>query len=1044
MNKIKGLTGVLLFAVLFSFIPHAFAQKSAVYTDKDAAFKQGIDLFEKMQYASAQDVFVHVSRGISDHNSLVRAEADYYTARCAMELFHKDAEYLLKKFIASYPENPKVRDVYFNLGKYNYRKKNYKDAIVWFNKVEVYDLNETDKAEYYFKRGYSLLEKDSMVAAKNDFDEIREKKTKYSSPATYYHAHILYREKLYESSLAEFLSLEKDPTFGVVVPYYIAQIYYLQHKYKEVMLYAPALLDSSNTKRAPELARILGESYFKSNKFKESIPFLERYRKSAALNRSDSYELGFAYYMNSDYDQAIALFKDAVGGDDSLAQNSWYHLGNCYLKKENKQFAQNAFSEASRLHFDRQIREDALFVFAELTYELSYSPFNEAIKALQQYISEYPNSPRSDEAYSYLVKINLVTKNYEDALKSIENIKALPEILKPVYQQIAYNRGVELYNNFDYDGAIRLFGKSMKYPVDPVTTALAKYWIAEASYQKAEKKGDENLYETAIANYKLYMIEPGAPRTKMYNAIEYHIGYSLFHEKDYGGAVVAFRKYVMQKNEPAEKIFNAYLRIGDGYYVTKEFANAEEYYGLAAQTKTGKNTDKDYALYQRGMALGLVKKYEGKISTLGSLLNMYPKSTYTAASKYEMAHTYQLLNRPDEAIPYYQKLITENNGSPYMLKAYAQLGLIYDNKNDPDNALAYYKKVVSTDRNTDDARDAQLQIKQIYSDKKDPDGWEEWNKSQGINLATSSYDSIAFKGAKDFYTQGDCEQGISYFAKYILKYPSGIFIADANFMKAECDLKLKNMDAALVGYNYILSLPQNKYTESSLRRSAAICFNRNDYKGAFDFYAKLENVPQYALDARIGMMRSAWALKDYENAPIAANKVLTSDNVSADILTEAHLTIARSAMQKQNYDLAYNEYSLTLAGSKNENAAEGAFYLAQIQYIRKEYKEAEKSIFDLIKQHAGYKIWVGKSFLLLSDNYLALNDTFQAKFVLNNFIEHTDLADLKTQAQDKLNKITEAEKSKAQGKQENEIAVPMNNEKDKKLFEDEKKGGRQQ
>ena len=260
-------------------------------------------------------------------------------------------------------------------------------------------------------------------------------------------------------------------------------------------------------------------------------------------------------------------------------------------------------------------------------------------------------------------------------------------------------------------------------------------------------------------------------------------------------------------------------------------------------------------------------------------------------------------------------------------------------------------------------------------------------------------------------------------------------------MKAECDLKSKNTEAALGGYNYILSLPPNKYTESSLRRAAAICFNKNDYKAAFDNYAKLENVPQYALDARIGMMRSAWGLKDYDNAPIAANKVLTSDNVSADILNEAHLTIARCAMQKLNYDLAYNEYALTMAGSKNENAAESAYYLAQIKYLRKDYKDAEKNIFEMMKEQAGYKVWVGKAFILLSDNYLALNDTFQAKFVLNNFIEHTDLSDLKIQAQEKLNKIIESEKARTPGKIEPEITVPMNNEKDKKLFEEEKKGG---
>lgn len=1044
MNKIKGSVAVLAFAILMFFVLPAGAQKSAIYTDRNADFRQGLDLFEKKQFASAQSCFIRTSHSQTDKHTLLCSESDYYAALCAMELFHKDAEYLLKKFILDYPESPRVRAVYFNLGKYNYRKKVYKDAIDWFNKVEVYDLNEEEKSEFYFKRGYSLLEKDSSGKAKNDFAEIKDKDTKYSPPASYYHAHILYSEKNYESALLGFQKLEKDATFGAVVPYYIAQIYYLQHKYEDVIAYAPALLDSASTKRAPELARILGESFFKTGKFKESIPYLERYHKSSALNRSDSYELGFAYYMMGDYDPAIASFKEVVGVGDSLAQNTWYHLGDCYLKKSNKYFAQNAFEEASRLHFDRGIREDALFNFAELTYELSFSPFNEAIKALQQYISEYPNSPRSDEAYAYLVKINLVTKNYEDALKSIESIKTMKEILKPVYQQIAYNRGVELYNNFNFEAATAHFSKALKYPIDPVTNALSRFWTAEATYQLAEKRGDKALYETASEEYKAYQEEPGAPLTRMYNALQYNIGYARFQLNDYPQAITAFRKYVMQKAETPEKICNAYIRIGDCYYVTKDFSNAADYYDQAFNTKTGKKSEKDYALYQEAMALGIEKKYDAKVSKMLSLLNMYPVSTYGPATKYELAHTYQLMNKPGDAITYYKKLIAENNGSAYVRKSYAQLGLIYYNQNDLDNALASYQKLVRTDKNSDEAKDAQGQIRQIYIDRKDPDGLIIWDQSQGFNIATSAYDSIAFNAAKVDYTAGNCNGAVSAFAKYIQKYPSGIFILSANFMKAECDLKNSNLDAALGGYNYILSQPQNEFTENSLRRAAAICFNRNDFKPAYDNYAKLETNPQYANDARVGMMRAAWGLKDYENAPVAANKVLTTDNVSPELAGEAHYIIARSAMEKQNYDLAFNEYSITQAGSKNERGAEAAYNCALIQYIRKDYKKAEKDLFDIIKQQAGYKNWVGKSFLLLSDNYLALNDTFHAKLILKNFIDHTDIPELKVKAQEKLTNIETDEKTKEKGKTEKEVTVPGNNERDKKLFEDEKKGGNPQ
>jgi len=45
----------------------------------------------------------------------------------------------------------------------------------------------------------------------------------------------------------------------------------------------------------------------------------------------------------SNYDKAIPLFQDLAYSNDSLAQNACYHLGECYIKTNQKQFARNAF-----------------------------------------------------------------------------------------------------------------------------------------------------------------------------------------------------------------------------------------------------------------------------------------------------------------------------------------------------------------------------------------------------------------------------------------------------------------------------------------------------------------------------------------------------------------------------------------------------------------------------------------------------------------------------------------------------------------------------
>src|SRR5665811_1909155 len=141
--------------------------------------------------------------------------------------------------------------------------------------------------------------------------------------------------------------------------------------------------------------------------------------------------LGYCYYLNNAEAKAIKFLEIASKGKDELAQNAYYHLADCYVVTNDKNKARQAFEAASGFDFDPKIKEDALFNYAKLTYELSYSPFNETIKAFDKYISLYPSSERNAEAYRILTEVYMVTKNYKDAITSIEKIKVkTPTILR--------------------------------------------------------------------------------------------------------------------------------------------------------------------------------------------------------------------------------------------------------------------------------------------------------------------------------------------------------------------------------------------------------------------------------------------------------------------------------------------------------------------------------------------------------------------------------------------------------------------------------------
>ena len=91
------------------------------------------------------------------------------------------------------------------------------------------------------------------------------------------------------------------------------------------------------------------------------------------------------------------------------------------------------------IDFDPKIKEDALFSFAKISYELSMHPYNDAIVAFEEFINTYPNSTKLNNAYEFLIAVYYTTKNYKAALNSLENINVLDLKLQEAYQKILSN-----------------------------------------------------------------------------------------------------------------------------------------------------------------------------------------------------------------------------------------------------------------------------------------------------------------------------------------------------------------------------------------------------------------------------------------------------------------------------------------------------------------------------------------------------------------------------------------------------------------------------
>ncbi len=1013
----------ITFIVLSAVCLHA--QKTAVYKQPAASYRDAIELFEKEKFGAAREMFSQVILQINDNKSIITADATFYAAVCAAELFNKDAEYELRSFIYNYPENSKINLAWFRLGSYQYAIAKYKPAVESFDKVDIYDLTTNQLTAYYFKKGYANFVNQDFEKAKKSFAELKDGKSQYAAPAAYYYAHILYLEKNYQTALLHFEKLTKDENFGMVVPYYITQIYYLQGKYDELLKVAPELLKTSTPKRAPEIARLIGESYYKTNRYAEAIPYLKLYQEKATvrIERQDNYQLGYAYYKAGIYDTAIVEFKKMITEEDTLTQNAQYHLADCYVRTNQKKFARTSFLAAYKLGFDKTITEDALFQFAKLSNELALNPFNDAIESFNKYIKDYPKSPRVDEANAYLVDIYISTKNYKDALQSIENIRKKDARLLEAYQRIAYNRGVELFNEGKFEESQLLFKKAIENDYNDPLVALSHNWIGEAYFRMNES-------ENALKAYKKFQVSAGAYSLPEYNTSNYNIGYIYFQQKNYTEALTSFKKFNLNaKNENITLKNDALLRTADCYFINKEFANAIEYYDQAIALK---QPDNDYALYQKALSLGAQGKFESKIATLTILVNQQKKSTYMAAAIYELAGTYLIAENNEKALQYFEEITYNYPNSTYAKDAMLKIGLIHYNMRHNEIAIQTLEKVIKKYPGTTSAKEALITMKNIYIDMNNVDEFIDKVKAYpSANISNEEQDSITYIAVENRYMDGDCLKAIAGFANYIQKFPTGVFLVSANFYKAECDYKSGNIADALTGYEYVLNTPKSKFSEKALLNAADIAYKQKNYEKALSYYQKLETTAEFnnnILTARVGVMRSSFQLKKYDIAIASSTILMNTPKISNEYMDEAHYTIAKSALATDSISLAQTEFGI-LAKSKNgEISAEAKYYIALIQYQMGNYIKAESIIYEYISAAPSSEFWLAKILILWSDIYVQQGNLPQAKATLQSIIDKYEGAELVKIANDKYNAILLLEKQAEDAKKKELEDKEKNNE----------------
>ena len=1000
-------------------------QQTLYHTRDDSRYQRGLELYQNGKYSAAQQIFHDLATENESSNTEIASRSEYYESMCALKLFNKDAEFLVTRYIANNVESPYTNSAYFALANYFYQSKSYGHAQEYYEKVDFIQLSKNEQAEYHFKSGYCYFIKNDLDNARYAFGEIKDIDTKYTAPALYYYSHINYLQKNYQTALDGFLRLRTDENFGPIVPYYITHIYFVQKKYNEVIEYAPSLMKNVSEKRMAEVSRIIGESYYELEKYTEALPYLEKYmEKASSVSSEDKYELAYVYYKTGELQKAAKHFASISGDTTPLSQNALYHLADCYLKLNDKNSARMAFSSASKMDFNADIQEDALFNYALVTYETSSSPFNEAIQGFNDYLVRYPASRRSDEAYHYLVLAYLNAKNYKLALASIEKIRKKDNEIMAAYQRITYYRGLELFNDLRFDEAIQLLDLSADNGRnDPKLMALCSYWKGEALY----RKGD---YPQALEQYATFLSQAAAAGTEENRLAHYNSGYCHFKQKQYPEALVWFKKFLSLSGQKPDKTYSDALnRTADCYFIQTDYTMAIQYYDQCIKVD---ETGVDYALFQKGFTLGILGKHAEKIQVLTGLISAWPSTTYKADALYQIAESYVRSGQPDKAAEFFKKVMNDFPSSSYVRKALVSLGLLYYNANRYDESVQYYKKAIQDYPGTEEAQNALTGLKNVYVDMNEVDTYFAYTKDLGAlaNVDTHEQDSLSYVSAEKLYMAGDCGRSIRSLTSYIQNHPDGSFLLNAHFYKGDCNYKLNQLEDAVQSFDYVISRPMNMFTEVALQGASRIRYGQKNYAGALAYYLKLESVAESkanVLEARIGMLRCYYMLEDYKEVTATADRILLTEKLPADLERETRFKKAKSLLSTDRQMLALNEFQLVAKEVKSAEGAESKYRVAEIYFSRKDYENAEKEIVDFSDKTTPHQYWMAKSFILWSDIFVMKGNTFQAVQTLQSILDYYENADdgILSLAREKYKVLTEkqAPPEKAAEQQELEIDV---------------------
>ncbi len=958
----------------------ALAQHTQTYQQADLAFRNGIQLFEKQLFSAAKQQFATYLQQAENTHAL---QAEYYQLLCALQLKEPEMEGKIKDFAARYAGSLQVILLYRQTANYFFEQQDYDNTIAYYTPVAANKLQTPEDFQAAFQLGYAYFEKKKYDEALEKFAAVKQNENTYTSAACYYSGAIYFLQKIDNEAISNLEKAQTSAQYQAAAEGILPLIYYRQGRYNEVIEFVKRI-ENRGEQPNEKLLLVAANSCYEKQDFQQATNYFESYAQTAKnLEKSTKYRFAFSSAEVGKNNQAIDFFSQVAEGQDSLAQNAAYNLGILYLDTQNKPLAINAFDKVRKMTFDIKLEEQSAWNYAKLSFELK--DFSNTIRACEFFLQKYPNSPHEDDISHLLTESYLFAGNYTEALSYLDKVATKSKKMQAAYQRLAYNQAVELFNADNYAKAEDLLRKSLKFQSNKDLANSAYYWLGEM-YSYQEK------YDSALVYYNRLNSS-----SAVYQEAFYGKGYAAYNLKDYETAKRNFEQYLAVGTQPQNKA-DAKLRLADCYFVAKDYEAALDNYAEAEQKQ---GADLEYLYYQKATVLANQEKPDEALRYLDKLLVQYPNSKYYELALFRKGLVHFDHNSKGAALAVFSDLITQKPQSSLVPDALLKRAICYQLQNEQEKAITDYTQLLKQHSAHATAEEA-IQALQDLNEKgyHIPDYEELSNNFSNANPNSKAAVAGEYNTAKANYDNGNYARAINALQNFTKKYPDSEFTPDAFYFLGMSYDQSQAYDNALFAFSKV----RGSYEIRALQRAAEIEYLRNNYLNAqVKYEAMLKNPTinkRYEGNALAGLLQCNFQQKNYDKVKDLANQLYNKNHTKA--WSMADLYLAKIMIEKGETAPALLQLQKTVQTAQDQYGAEAQYLMGVLLRQQKKYEESTKALIEVRNKYVNYTAWLYEAFLLIADNYVSLNNKFQAKATLQSVIDAAADEKIKEKARQKL------------------------------------------